>query len=84
MEVLTQLEDIAQTRYVSRYHRAVAWTGAGDLDKAFALLACACDERDPALMLLQAEPRFAPVRDDSRYAGLAARLGFDREITANV
>lgn len=84
MELLGRLDDIAPARYVSRYHRAVAWTGVGDLDKAFALLACACDERDPALMLLPTEPRFAPLRDDARYAALSARLGFDREMTGNV
>jgi len=82
--LLDRLDQMSRERYVSRYHWALAWTGVGDADKAFAMLSCACDERDPALMLLNTEPRFAPVRRDPRYAALAERIGFDREITAHV
>ncbi len=60
--ILALLDALAQRRYVSPYHRALGWTGLGDLDKAFALLACACEERDPALMLVATEPRFAALR----------------------
>ena len=83
-KVLEDLECLSKTRYVSRYHHALAWTGVGDLDKAFALLSCACDERDPALTMLAAEPRFAPVREDVRYRALASRLGLDQEIAVHV
>lgn len=82
--VLGRLEDLSHKRYVSRYHWALGWAGLGDLDKAFKLLSCACDERDPALMLLNTDPRFAALRQDSRYAALGQRLGFDREMTAHV
>lgn len=84
MAVLKQLDDVAETRYVSPYHRALACTGIGDVDTAFALLSRACDERDPALMLLGSEPRFAPLRVDGRYTALANRLGFDPEMPAHV
>jgi hypothetical protein len=83
-KTLDHLDTLAHTRYVSRYYSAIAWTGVGDVDKAFALLSCACDERDPALMLLTTEPRFSPLRGDSRYDALVERLGIDREITAHV
>ena len=82
--VLSEIDRIAERRYVSRYYRALAWTGIGDFDQAFAMLSCACDERDPAIMLLHTEPRFAPLRADARYVALANRVGFDREIAAHV
>jgi len=82
--VLGEIDRVAERRYVSRYYRALAWTGVGDFDQAFAMLSCACDERDPAIMLLQTEPRFAALRADGRYAALANRVGFDREIAAHV
>lgn len=84
LQVLDELERVSAARYVSRYHQALAWTGLADLDKAFALLSCACDERDPAVMLLRTEPRFAPLRGDVRYPALAARLGLDRELASYV
>jgi TolB-like protein len=84
LDLLKQLDVIGRTRYVSRYHSALAWTGAGDFDKAFATLSCACDERDPALMLLTTEPRFGVLRSDARYAAVVERLGLNRENTAHV
>jgi hypothetical protein len=84
LQVLDQLGRLANTRYVSRYHQALAWAGIGDLDQTFALLSCAGDERDPALMLLRTEPRFAALREDARYHALAQRLGFDRELASYV
>ena len=84
LHVLGELERLPATRYVSRYHQAMAWAGLADFDKAFALLSCACDERDPALMLLRTEPRFAALREDVRYQAIAQRLGFDRELASYV
>ncbi len=84
LDILGRLDTLARERYVSRFHWALAWAGACDFDKAFALLACACDERDPALMLVNTDPRFAALRQDGRYAGIAGRLGFDREMTIHV
>ncbi len=84
LQLLGHLEEMSKTRYVSRYYRALAWSGLGDMDKAFAALTCACEECDPALMLVNTDPRFEALRDDPRYAALAGRLGFDREIAAHV
>ncbi|HUK35178.1 MAG TPA: hypothetical protein VLV86_14770, partial [Vicinamibacterales bacterium] len=83
-KVLDRLDGVGHGRYVSRYHSAIAWTGIGDVDRAFASLSSACDERDPALMLLTTEPRFWPLRHDPRYGALVGRIGIDREITAHV
>jgi len=84
LDVLALLDAMSKRRYVSRYHWALAWIGVDDVDKAFAMLTCACEERDPALLLVNTEPRFATLRQDPRYPALAGRLGFDREMSAHV
>jgi TolB-like protein/Flp pilus assembly protein TadD len=83
-EILAELDRLDERMYVSRYFRAIACTGLGDFDQAFALLSCACDHRDPAIMQVCTDPRFIPLRADARYEALTERLGFDWEMTAHV
>ena len=73
--LLTRLERLARQRYVPRYHLAIAYTGLGDLEAAFAALEGAAEDRDPALANVAVDPRFAPLRHDRRYADLISRLG---------
>jgi len=65
-------------RYVPPFHLALAYTGLGDLDQAFAALDQAWLDRDPALATLDAEPRFEPLRVDPRYAVLVDRIRIPR------
>ena len=83
VDVLCQLDELAQERYVSSYHRALALAGFGDVDATFALLSHACDQRDPGLMHLASEPRFAAIRSDARYAAVVQRIGLTMETTAH-
>jgi serine/threonine-protein kinase len=69
--LLRQLEG----RPVPAYHLALAHAGIGDADAAFAALGRACDTRDPAVGQVAVEPRFAPLRQDARFAAIVARLG---------
>jgi serine/threonine-protein kinase len=82
--LLCQLEEMSRSRYVSSYHCAIGWTGLGDVDTAFALLARACDERDPSVMHLVSEPRFNVLRSDARYRALTQRIGLETESPAHV
>jgi hypothetical protein len=63
---------------VPSFHLALAYTGLGDLDDAFAALDQAWLDRDPALATLDAEPRFEPLRSDPRYAVLIDRIKIPR------
>ena len=56
------------------YHLAIAHTGLGNRDAAFRLLEMACRDREPAIINLGVEPRFDPLRRDSRYTALTERL----------
>jgi TolB-like protein/Tfp pilus assembly protein PilF len=68
------LRERGRTEYVSGYHVALAHTGLGDMDRAFASLSAACEARDPGITNLAAEPRFAPLREDRRFGALVGRL----------
>ena len=81
--ILCQLDEWAQERYVSPYHRALGHAGLGDFDATFAMLSRACDERDPAVMHVASEPRFAAIRPDARYAAVIERLGLGMETAAH-
>ena len=77
-EIMTRMKALSDRRYVSPYHRALVWVALEDPEGAFQDLSRACDDRDPAVLNVAVEPRFAPLRADSRYGELLARLGLDR------
>jgi TolB-like protein/Tfp pilus assembly protein PilF len=72
--IVAQLESQSGTTYVPGYHLALAHTGLGNRDAAFALLARACTDREPSVINLRVEPRFDPLRRDARYSALLERL----------
>jgi len=73
--IVAKLESSARAGYVPGYHLALAHTGLGNRDAAFALLEQACADREPAIVNLKVEPRFEPLRRDTRYDVLLRRLG---------
>jgi hypothetical protein len=62
-------------RYVPPFYVALAQTALGHIDAAFAALAQACTDRDPAVTNLAVDPRLAPIRSDARYARLVNDIG---------
>jgi tetratricopeptide (TPR) repeat protein len=72
--ILAALEEMRQERFVPAYHVALAHVGLGDADEAFRQLDAACEERDPALVNLKRDPRFEPIRADSRFSALVRRI----------
>jgi TolB-like protein/Tfp pilus assembly protein PilF len=73
--VVGRLQSIADGSYIPGYHLALAYAGLGDADGAFASLTRACHDHDPGLINVAVEPRFEPLRRDTRYASLLLRLG---------
>jgi len=69
---------LESSRYVPPFHLALAYTGLGDVDAAFAALDQAWTDRDPALASLDADPRFRPLKSDSRFDALLARMNLPR------
>jgi TolB-like protein len=76
--LIARARSFERTRYVPPFHLALASTGLGDFDEAFAALDQAWLDRDPALATLDAEPRFEPLRHDARYRELVDRIRIPR------
>jgi TolB-like protein len=72
--ILAALDGMRQERFVPAYHVALAYVGLGDADEAFRQLDIACEERDPALVNLKVDPRFEPIRRDTRFSDLLTRV----------
>jgi tetratricopeptide (TPR) repeat protein len=77
--VLGKLLDASKQRYVSAYDIAVIYVGLQDADQAFAWLCRACSERPFDLAYLKIEPRFDPLRSDSRFRDLLNQMGFPQQ-----
>lgn len=72
--LLGELDNLAQHRYVSPYGRVLIYLGLGD-DKVFDWLERSYNERAAWLMYLATDPRFDPLRQDTRFRSLIERLG---------
>ena len=59
----------APTTIVASY-----WAGAGDLDKAFAILEKGFEAHNADMLMLK-DPRLAPLKSDPRYKDLLRRMG---------
>ena len=75
LAVLTQLDSLARTEYVTPYAVALVYTALGDRDHAFAWLDRAVAERTHWLLWLNRDLRWAPIRADPRFAALVRRVG---------
>lgn len=74
-KALDELREMSKQRYVSPYLIAVVYAGLGDKDQTFAWLEKAYEDRSFFLIWLNVEPRFEGLRDESRFAALARRVG---------
>ena len=75
VNVLDGLTEANKAGWVSPIAFAMAYTKLGERDRAFEWLDKAFAERAPWLALLQADPDFEPLRNDSRFGRLARRIG---------
>jgi DNA-binding winged helix-turn-helix (wHTH) protein len=73
--VLRELDDLSRARYVSGCWRSIVYLGLGAFDEAFESLEAACRERDVALVWLNVEPRFDPIRQDRRFGSVLENTG---------
>src|SRR5882724_9005736 len=58
---------------------AIAYSGLGEKDKAFAVLETAYERRGGALFELNSQPLYAPLRADPRFRDLLIRIGLPTE-----
>src|SRR5260370_7714367 len=72
--MLADLISESTERYVSSYHLATIALALGDIDRAFAWLNDALDERAWPMPYLKLDPMLASIRDYSRFKMLLHRL----------
>lgn len=75
LEMLGELDRLAQDSYVRGEARAWIYAGLGDKDNAFRALNQVCDERSPGIIYFQLDPMLDRLRDDPRYEQLLRRVG---------
>jgi len=73
-QVLVDLQQLQDQRYVSPYTVAAIYTGLGDKDQAFKWLETAVEERDIWLMNLKVDPVFAKLRPERKFTDILARI----------
>lgn len=77
-KVLHELNQLAERRYVSPFDRAMVYSGLGEKEHAFECLEESYKERAPRLTRLKAEPWFARISSDARFASIVRRIGIWR------
>ena len=73
--VLLQLQQLSQTRYVPALYFAAVYTGLGDADHSFEWLQKAYDEQNDRLPYLGVDPIADSLRSDPRFRQLMKRCG---------
>ena len=72
--VISKLNDLAKSEYVSHYYLAMVWASLGEKDRTFAELEKAFDIHDRFCIEMQYDFFMDPVREDPRFAELLKRL----------
>ncbi|HET7112473.1 MAG TPA: winged helix-turn-helix domain-containing protein, partial [Pyrinomonadaceae bacterium] len=73
-QVLTDLQQLQDQRYVSPYTVAAIYAGLGDKEQAFKWLETAVEARDIWLMNLKVDPVFAKLRSERKFTDTLARI----------
>ena len=74
-QVLAQLHQLAQHRYVTAYGVALVYAGLGEYNHAFAWLQKAIEERTHWLVWLPLDPRWDSLRADPRFVDVRRASG---------
>jgi tetratricopeptide (TPR) repeat protein len=73
-QVLTDLQQLQDQRYVSPYTVAAIYAGLGDKEQAFKWLETAVEIRDIWLMNMKVDPVFAKLRSERKFIDILARI----------
>jgi len=75
LKSLAELDELARTRFVSTWERAILFLGMKEYDRCFEELQHALQDRFFDLTLLGVDPRFDGVREDPRFQSLLSAVG---------
>jgi eukaryotic-like serine/threonine-protein kinase len=74
--ILTQLQALSKSHYVSSADIATIYLGLRDYNQAFSFYDQALSQRDESMVRLKINPRLDPLRKDPRFLELLKRVGF--------
>jgi len=74
LTLLRELKQLQNTEYVDSYHLALFQDALGLRDEAMAELEKACEDNSSMLHMLNVDPKMDGLRQDARFAGIAARV----------
>jgi tetratricopeptide (TPR) repeat protein len=74
--ILTELDQLAKTRYVPGTRLALIHIGLGNLDQALDYLERSADQRDLPICVINVHPAFDALRGEPRFQTLLSRIGF--------
>lgn len=77
-KILAQLKEQSKHRYVDPYDIARIYIGLGEKDLAFDELEKGYEDRSFGMVQLKVDPLLDPIRSDSRFKDLLARVGLDK------
>jgi serine/threonine-protein kinase len=72
--LLAKLDDGAADRYASPFDRSIVYLGLGDHDRAIEQLRQAVADRSSWTVLAAVDPRFEPLHQDPRFAGIREEM----------
>jgi len=73
--LIAELDELGKQRFVPQYDVAGVYATVGDRNAAFPRLERALEEREHELVFLAVDPVMDSLREDSRFAALAAKVG---------
>ena len=73
--VLDEVLKLSTTQYIPPYHLALLYAGLGERDQAIAWLQRGFQQREPLLVFLNVEPKWAGLRADPRFKELVKKIG---------
>lgn len=78
-QILAKLDELSQTRHVSRITESLVWVGLGDHEKALAALEGAYEHREPFLYMVHSWTWFDRLRSEPRFQQLERSIGVQGE-----
>lgn len=72
--VLKEMDEIEEQRYISPYHRALVHSALGHVDKALDWLERAYKNRDAKILWVAVDPELGPLHGHSRYNNVLEKL----------
>lgn len=77
-QMLAELKDLSERRYVPAYEKALVQVGLGNKESALEYLNTAYQEGSHWIFILQSDARLDPLRSDARFQSLVHRVGLPR------